>query len=52
MSFTEDKDSDNYITNAEDWNRIKDYIPKIKRYGRHSIVMENKRNILKIWILI
>ena len=31
MSFTEDKDSDNYITNAEDWNRIKDYIPKDKK---------------------
>ena len=26
MSFTKDKDSDNYITNAEDWLRIKDLI--------------------------
>jgi hypothetical protein len=31
MSFTKDKDSDNYITNAEDWLRIKDYIPKDKK---------------------
>ena len=30
MSFTNDKDSDNYITNGEDWLRIKDYIPKDK----------------------
>ena len=28
MSFTKDKDSDNYNTNKEDWLRIKDYIPK------------------------
>ena len=31
MSFTKDKDSDNYITNADDWLRIKDYIPKDKK---------------------
>ena len=31
MSFTNDKDSDNYITNKEDWERIKDYIPKDKK---------------------
>jgi len=31
MSFCKDKDSDNYITNAEDWLRIKDYIPKDKK---------------------
>ena len=31
MSFTKDKDSDNYNTNAEDWLRIKDYIPKDKK---------------------
>jgi len=31
MSFTGDKDSDNYITNAEDWKRIKEYIPKDKK---------------------
>ena len=31
MSFTNDKNSDNYITNAEDWLRIKDYIPKDKK---------------------
>ncbi len=30
MSFTNDKDSDNYITNKEDWERIKQYIPKNK----------------------
>jgi hypothetical protein len=30
MSFTKDKDSDNYITNKFDWERIKDYIPKDK----------------------
>ena len=30
MSFTTDKDSDNYITNKEDWFRIKEYIPKDK----------------------
>ena len=27
MSFTKDKDSDNYMTNAIEWERIKDYIP-------------------------
>tara|TARA_R110001606_G_scaffold315585_2_gene462361 strand:+ start:393 stop:869 length:477 start_codon:yes stop_codon:yes gene_type:complete len=31
MSFTGDKDSDNYITNAEDWKRIKEYIPENKK---------------------
>lgn len=31
MSFTNDKDSDNYITNKEDWLRIKYYIPKDKK---------------------
>jgi len=30
MSFTNDKDSDNYITNKEDWERIKQYIPTDK----------------------
>ena len=30
MSFTLDKDSDNYITNKSDWERIKEYIPKDK----------------------
>ena len=30
MSFINDKDSDNYITNKEEWFRIKDYIPKDK----------------------
>ncbi len=31
MSFIADKDSDNYITNKEDWEKIKDYIPKDKK---------------------
>jgi len=30
MSFTNDKSSDNYITNKNDWFRIKEYIPKDK----------------------
>ena len=30
MSFTKDKDSDNYVTNVDDWLRIKEYIPKDK----------------------
>ena len=30
MSFVQDKDSDNYITNKHDWERIKDYIPTDK----------------------
>jgi len=30
MSFLKDKDSDNYITNKEDWEKIKEYIPKDK----------------------
>tara|TARA_R100000951_G_scaffold113284_1_gene114987 strand:+ start:392 stop:865 length:474 start_codon:yes stop_codon:yes gene_type:complete len=30
MSFVNDKDSDNYITNKEDWERIKQYIPTDK----------------------
>jgi len=30
MSFTKDKDSDNYITNRESWIKIKEYIPKDK----------------------
>ena len=30
MSFNKDKDTDNYITNKYDWERIKDYIPKDK----------------------
>ena len=31
MSFTNDKSSDNYITNKEDWLRIKEYIPTDKK---------------------
>ena len=31
MSFTTDKDSDNYITNKEDWEKIKQYIPTDKQ---------------------
>ena len=30
MSFVKDKDSDNYITNKKDWEKIKEYIPKDK----------------------
>ena len=30
MSFVQDKDSDNYITNKYEWERIKDYIPTDK----------------------
>jgi hypothetical protein len=30
MSFTNDKSSDNYITNKNEWFRIKEYIPKDK----------------------
>jgi len=28
--FCGDKESDNYITNGDEWNRIKEYIPKNK----------------------
>ena len=31
MSFTNDKDSDNYITNKIEWERIKDFIPNDKK---------------------
>ena len=31
MSFTNEKSSDNYITNKEDWERIKQYIPTDKQ---------------------
>jgi Cft2 family RNA processing exonuclease len=31
MSFTKDKDSDNYITNQEEWMRIIEYIPTDKK---------------------
>jgi len=31
MSFTEDKESDNYITNKIEWERIKEYIPTDKK---------------------
>jgi hypothetical protein len=31
MSVINDKDSDNYITNPEDWERIKQYIPTDKK---------------------
>tara|TARA_R100001463_G_scaffold72703_1_gene126570 strand:+ start:450 stop:923 length:474 start_codon:yes stop_codon:yes gene_type:complete len=31
MSFTNDKNSDNYITNKEEWFRIKEFIPKDKQ---------------------
>ena len=29
--FNGDKDSDNYITNKSDWQRIKEYIPTDKK---------------------
>ena len=31
MSFTKDKDSDNYMTNKIEWERIKEYIPTDKK---------------------
>ena len=31
MSFVKDKDSDNYMTNKIEWERIKDYIPNDKK---------------------
>jgi hypothetical protein len=31
MSFTEDKESDNYMTNKIEWERIKEYIPTDKK---------------------
>jgi len=31
MSFTQDCDSDNYITNKIEWERIKEFIPKNKK---------------------
>tara|TARA_R100000654_G_scaffold74846_2_gene110263 strand:- start:1057 stop:1530 length:474 start_codon:yes stop_codon:yes gene_type:complete len=31
MSFTGDKDSDNFMTNEEEWNRIKEFIPNDKK---------------------
>tara|TARA_R110001632_G_scaffold154224_1_gene272317 strand:+ start:19 stop:495 length:477 start_codon:yes stop_codon:yes gene_type:complete len=31
MSFTNDKDSDNYMTNEIEWLRIKDFIPQDKK---------------------
>ena len=31
MSFTNDKDNDNYITNKNEWERIKEYIPTNKK---------------------
>ena len=31
MSFTNDKDTDNYITNREDWEKIKQFIPTDKK---------------------
>ena len=30
MSFTNNKDSDNYITNKIEWKKIEKYIPKDK----------------------
>ena len=30
MSFTSDKDSDNYMTNKQDWERISQFIPQDK----------------------
>ena len=52
MSFTKDKDSDNYMTNKIEWERIKEYIPTDKKYGVLFMEMENKKNILKKWDLI
>ena len=31
MSFTKEKDSDNYMTNKKEWERIKEYIPTDKK---------------------
>ena len=30
MSFTHERESDNYITNGDEWKRIKEFIPKDK----------------------
>jgi hypothetical protein len=31
MSFTKENENDNYVTNKEDWEKIKEYIPKDKK---------------------
>lgn len=47
MSFTKQKDSDNYETDYIGWDIIKEFIPQDKKYGHHFIVLENKRNFLQ-----
>ena len=49
MSFTGDCERDNFETNKEGWELIREYIPQDKRYGLRFIVMVSKKNILKIW---
>ena len=40
MSFTNDKDNDNYATDKNVWERIKDYIPTDKKiYTKRQINM-------------
>ena len=41
MSFTKDKDSDNYATDKIGWEIIKDYIPKDK-YTRKAGSLINR----------
>ena len=45
MSFTNDKDSDNYATDKIGWEIIKDYIPKDRTLWAPFILTDNKKNI-------
>ena len=52
MSFTDDKDSDNYATDKKGWEIIEEFIPKDKKnvsittnYGRDVIAAVSSDNI-------
>ena len=45
MSFTKDKDSDNYATDKVGWEIIKEYIPKDKKLWAPLIVTGKLINI-------
>jgi len=48
MSFTDNKDSDNYSTDANGWELIKQFIPTDKILYAPFITMESKKEIFKL----
>ena len=52
MSFTQDKESDNYATNKDGWLMINDYIPNDKIIWAPFYCDGKQKEFLMIWVSI